>query len=119
MPHYDFKQLSPHDFEELSRDLIQARDGIVLESFTSGRDGGIDFRHARGSDSTIVQCKHYIQTGLAGLLRNLKDEAAKAADLKPSRYMLVTSVGLTPKNKEAIRTTVRRFADDWRHRRPR
>jgi hypothetical protein len=103
MPDYDFKQLSPHDFEELSRDLIQERDGIVLESFTSGRDGGIDFRYARGTDSTIVQCKHYAQTGLPGLLSHLKAEAVKAARLKPSRYMLVTSVGLTPTNKDAIR----------------
>lgn len=37
MPDYDFKQLSPHDFKQLSRDLIQARDGIILESFTTGQ----------------------------------------------------------------------------------
>lgn len=104
MSNYEFKQLSPHDFEELSRDLIQARDGIVLESFTTGRDGGIDFRHARGSDSTIVQCKHYVQTGVSGLLSHLKGEATKVSTLTPSRYVLVTSVGLTPKNKEAIQT---------------
>jgi len=64
MPDYDFKQLSPHDFEELARDLVQARDGIVLESFKTGKDGGIDFRRARGKDSTVVQCKHY-----AGIVR--------------------------------------------------
>lgn len=104
MSNYDFKQLSPHDFEELSRDLIQARDGVVLESFASGRDGGIDFRHARGSNSTIVQCKHYAQTGVSGLLSHLKGEARKVSTLKPSRYILVTSVGLTPKNKETIQT---------------
>jgi hypothetical protein len=46
MSNYDFRQLSPHDFEQLARDLLQARDGIVLEGFKSGRDLGIDFRHA-------------------------------------------------------------------------
>jgi hypothetical protein len=44
MSNYDFRQLSPHDFEQLARDLIQARDGIFLESFKNGRDVGIDFR---------------------------------------------------------------------------
>jgi hypothetical protein len=42
MSNYDFRQLSPHDFEQLARDLLQARDGIVLEGFKSGRDVGID-----------------------------------------------------------------------------
>lgn len=99
MPHYDFKQLSPHDFEELSRDLIQARDHVVLESFKTGKDGGIDFRHALGRNATIVQCKHYAETGLAGLMRDLKKEVPKVARLKPSRYLLVTSVSLSPDNK--------------------
>jgi DNA polymerase III delta prime subunit len=102
MSYYDFKQLSPHDFEELSRDLIQSRDGIILESFTSGRDGGIDFRHARATGSIIVQCKHYVQTGFNGLISNLKKEAPKAFKLNPSRYILITSVALTPKNKDDI-----------------
>ncbi|OQS30432.1 restriction endonuclease [Chromobacterium violaceum] len=102
MPNYDFKQLSPHDFELLARDLIQARDSIILESFKTGRDLGIDFRFARATGSTIIQCKHYAGTGLAGLMADLKKEVVKAARLKPARYMLVTSVGLTPPNKTDI-----------------
>lgn len=102
MANYDFKQLSPHDFEELARDLIQAQHGIVLESFKVGRDLGIDFRHARAKGNTIVQCKHYAGTGLTGLIADLKKEAVKVAKLKPSRYILVTSVGLTPPNKADI-----------------
>lgn len=102
MPSYDFKQLSPHDFEELSRNLIQARDGIQLESFKNGRDHGIDFRHAHCGANVIVQCKHYAGTGVEGLLRELKKEAVKAQELKPSRYILVTSVGLAPQNKSDI-----------------
>jgi Restriction endonuclease len=102
MPNYEFKQLSPHDFEQLARDVLQEREGIVLESFKSGRDLGIDFRHAKAKGSTIVQCKHYAGTGLAGLLVDLKKEALKVSKLKPSRYILVTSVGLTPSNKTTI-----------------
>ncbi|MBD8654854.1 restriction endonuclease [Oxalobacteraceae sp. CFBP 13730] len=102
MPNYDFKQLSPHDFEELARDLIQARDGIVLESFKTGKDGGIDFRHTHDNDSTVVQCKHYAETGLVGLVRDLKKEVPKVAMIKPSRYLIVTSVGLSPQNKADI-----------------
>jgi len=102
MPDYDFKQLSPHDFEQLSRDLIQARDGITLESFKTGRDGGIDFRYAQGRDTLVVQCKHYAGTGSDGLFRDLKKEVPKVEKLKPSRYIVVTSVGLSPQNKADI-----------------
>lgn len=104
MPTYDFRQLSPHDFEQLSRDLLQAHDSITLESFKSGRDQGIDFRHARSIHNVIVQCKHYVNTGLAGLITHLTREAAKVKKLKPSRYILTTSVGLTPLNKKQLQS---------------
>ncbi|WP_271595883.1 restriction endonuclease [Bradyrhizobium sp. CCBAU 25360] len=99
---YDFQQLSPHDLEILARDLLQADWGVVLESFKTGRDGGIDLRYARGGNNLVVQVKHYVRTGLAGLLRDLKVEAGKIPALKPSRYVLVTSVPLSPANKQAI-----------------
>jgi len=41
---YDFRTLSPIDFELLVRDLLQAELGITMESFGPGKDGGIDFR---------------------------------------------------------------------------
>jgi hypothetical protein len=104
MSNYDFRQLSPHDFEQLARDLLQARDGIVLESFKNGRDLGIDFRHASSKGNIIVQCKHYVGTGLPGLIRDLKNEAVKIEKIKLTRYILVTSVGLTPLNKIEIQS---------------
>ncbi len=102
MSSFDFGQLSPHDFELLTRDLLQARDGFQLESFKTGRDQGIDFRHAKGSLNVIVQCKHYVGTGIDGLLRDLKKEVPKAQRLKSSRYIFATSVPLSPANKSAI-----------------
>jgi hypothetical protein len=102
MPEYDFHQLSPADLEVLARDLLQAHWKVTLESFKSGRDGGIDLRYAKGPNRTIVQVKHYVRTGIVGLLRELKKEAQKLAGLKPSRYALVTSVPLSPADKAKI-----------------
>ncbi len=106
MPEYDFHQLSPHDLEVLTRDLLQAQYGVQIESFKTGKDGGIDLRYASGPAETIVQVKHYLRTGLAGLLRDLKTEAAKVRRLAPSRYLLVTSVPLSPLNKDEIVRTI-------------
>jgi hypothetical protein len=99
---YDFQQLSPHDLETLVRDLLQAEWGVVLESFKTGRDGGVDLRYARGSRNLVVQVKHYVKTGLNGLLRNLKAEAPKVKALRPTQYIIATSVSLSPANKQSI-----------------
>ena len=100
---YDFKSLSSHDFELLVRDLLQKKLNIFLESFKDGRDGGIDLRHAPAKDtSLIVQCKHYANTGFPGLLTSLKKEKLKVKKLSPNRYIIATSVSLTPHNKKQI-----------------
>ena len=104
MPNYDFKTLSPIDFETLSRDLLQEELGLTLQSFTSGRDSGIDFRYSRGDGcNLIVQCKHFIESGYTSLLRTLQNnELSKIRKLSPTRYILTTSVSLTPDNKEKV-----------------
>jgi hypothetical protein len=102
MPEYDFSQLSPHDLERLARDLLQAELGLTLESFKTGKDDGIDLRYAAASSNIVVQCKHYIRTGLKGLLRDLGKEADKVRRLRPNRYILVTSIPLSPANKVSI-----------------
>jgi Restriction endonuclease len=102
MADYDFHQLSPPDLEILARDLLQAHWAITLESFKNGKDAGIDLRYAAAQGKIIVQCKHYIRTGLTGLLRDLKKEAVKVRHLQPTRYVLVTSVPLSPADKTAI-----------------
>lgn len=102
MPSYDFKQLSPHDLEILSRDLLQAEWKVRIESFKSGKDKGIDLRFASGGGNTIVQVKHFVGTGLSGLLREIGKESSKVQKLQPSRYVLVTSVPLSAENKTKI-----------------
>ncbi|MBA9900207.1 nSTAND3 domain-containing NTPase [Burkholderia cepacia] len=104
MPNYNYEALSPQDFEEVSRDLLQAEWNVALEAFKEGRDGGIDLRYATSPGNTvIVQCKHYAKSGFAALLRHLADsERPKIANLNPDRYVIVTTVGLTPGNKQSI-----------------
>ncbi|RNJ49018.1 restriction endonuclease [Methylocystis hirsuta] len=105
MPNYDFSQLSAFDFEMLVHGLLEKELGCRIEAFKSGRDRGIDLRYSCPwlGTKTVIQCKHYVGSGFSKLLSNLKkDEAPKVLALTPDRYMLVTSVGLTPDNKDEI-----------------
>jgi DNA polymerase III delta prime subunit len=102
MSDYDFHQLSPYDLETLARDLLQARWGVQIESFKTGKDGGIDLRCALGRDQIVVQVKHYFRTGVSGLLREIRAEVSKIRSLSVTRYILVTTVPLSPVNKAAI-----------------
>lgn len=101
MKNYDFLILQHNEFECLSRDLLQKKEKVFVESFTIGRDGGIDLRFAKVKDQrTIVQAKRY--TTYRELISNLKKEVSKVALLAVDRYVLCTSVGLTPANKETV-----------------
>ncbi|UAL10207.1 restriction endonuclease [Caulobacter segnis] len=104
MPDYDFHTLSPLDFEILTRDLLQARDGVLFQSFKSGRDGGVDLRYASDGENRIVQAKHLRKSGYRALVRAVRAEAAKVAKMRPppSRYYLVTSVELSNDNKTEL-----------------
>lgn len=121
MADYDFTAcLSPLDFELLSKDLLEAELGIQLENFSEGRDKGIDLRYApirgagravfnlasmgmqREPPKLIVQCKRYSEfSDLKSTLKN--KELAKIQELKPTRYVLTTSVSLSPQQSEEIK----------------
>ena len=45
MPDYDFKSLSPTEFEDLTQDINKKHFNLFLESFTTSKDGGIDLRY--------------------------------------------------------------------------
>ncbi len=104
MPDYDFKSLSPWEFEQLSRDLLKAGIGIEFEIFKTGRDQGIDLRYSKSkSNEVVAQCKHYANSSISSLKANLKnDEINKIIKLSPQRYLLITSLGMTPGNKNQI-----------------
>jgi hypothetical protein len=119
----DFSGLSPFDFEGLVRDLLWEHWSIPVESFTQGRDRGIDLRAlvagrrpappmpgfiripsaTRSAQETwIVQCKHYAASGYNKLKAKVLEETEKVAALKPDRYVLATTVGLTPDRKQEL-----------------
>jgi len=102
---YDFSTLSPNDFEDLSRDLLQKEFGVHLESFRSGRDNGIDLRYSRPKSAGlwVIQAKHFLRSGYSKLESYLREkEKPKAAKLNPSRYIVTTSVSLTPPQKDEL-----------------
>lgn len=107
MSPYDFSTLSPADFEDLSRDLLQRDLGVRLETFKSGRDRGIDLRYCKPEKGKriVVQAKHYLRSDFKGLKSTIKkSEKAKVDKLKPTRYILTTSVSLTVKQKDELFT---------------
>lgn len=106
MSTYDFTRLSAFDFEELILDLLQADWETSLEIFTPGRDGGVDLRaFSESKEEAIVQCKHMPNTTFAKLLAHLKtEELPKVRALAPKRYVLATSLGLSPANTKALVT---------------
>jgi hypothetical protein len=93
---YDFRTLSPIDFEELVRDLLQAELHLRMESFGPGSDLGIDFRFSEADGKAIVQVKHFLDSGAEALIRAARQENHKVSKLAPARYLLGTSVSLTP-----------------------
>jgi len=110
MATHDFSRLSSYDFEELIRDLLQADWRIRLETFKPGADSGIDLRCLESSQGKIIiQCKHFAQSGYRKLLAEARKELPKIQKLSPSRYVLATSVALSPKNKKEISATLRPF----------
>lgn len=103
MANYTFETLNDKDFEDLVRDLLQKELGITLESFKRGRDSGIDLRYSKPyalKSDIIIQAKHWYNSGVLKLINYLeKTEFEKVKALNPRRYILATSLSLTPNNK--------------------
>ena len=117
MSNYNFTTLSSYDFEHLVRDLLQDELTITLQTFKQGRDGGIDLRYSRSKEGEIiVQCKHFAGSHFSNLISELKNiELPKIRILNPQRYILATSLGLSPQNKNTIISALHPFiraADD-------
>ena len=101
MNNYDLQILSWTEFEDLTRDLLQCEFNIYIESFTMGKDGGIDLRFALTEDGkSIVQCKR--MNDFNSLYKQLKKEKIKLFDKKIDRYYIATTVSLTPDRKNKI-----------------
>lgn len=96
------ENLSPPDFEDLCRDILRAETGQRFSAFGAGADGGVDGRHSKGTDSTILQCKHYFNSTFSQLKTVLKKEVPKIDLLKPSRYIFMTSQSLTTARSDEL-----------------
>lgn len=101
---YDFKELNDKEFELLTRDLLQKELCLRLETFSPGKDQGIDCLHNIDNNlDIVVQCKHYANSNFSVLFNKLKkEELKKIKKLQPQRYILVTSLSLTLNNKQKI-----------------
>jgi len=102
MPDYDFKTLSPSDFEQLVRDLLLADRGWRLEAFGHGQDGGVDLRGMIDGKKIVIQCKHYAGSAFADLRKSARKEVPKMKAEKPDRYLFVTSQSLSRTQKDAL-----------------
>ena len=104
MSNFTFQNLSPFDFEMLCKEIIEYKTNKEFEAFTIGKDGGTDLRCIEKTKTIIVQCKHYEKTGYNGLKATLKKEKKSVTILNPSKYIIMTSVGLTPNNKKELKS---------------
>jgi hypothetical protein len=103
MPDYDFRTLSPVDFEHFARDILNADLGLQLQSYAAGRDQGIDLREVSADGMLIVgQCKHYLESSWSTFLGAVRKEAAKGLALHADRYLFVTCRPLTPGQQDKI-----------------
>lgn len=107
---YDFSTLNDKEFEDLSVDLISKDKNKRFERFKVGKDGGIDGRFYHDGSQEIIQCKHYLKTGFRGLITSLNkkndkgvNEIEKVKNLKPTKYIFVTSLTLSAENKKTIK----------------
>lgn len=108
MANYDFSTLNDRDLEDLARDILSTKLGLDFQSFKPGPDKGIDLRYATINDENeiIVQVKHLLGSGVIALKSILKtEELPKVIVLNPKRYIVATSLQLSPQDKESIKNT--------------
>ena len=115
---YFLSKLNDREFESLAGDIISKHLNLNVEKFKVGKDGGVDGRFWIGKNEGILQCKHYWKTGYQGLISKLKkEEVNKVKILNPHRYLFLTSVPLSRKNKKEIFSLFSPFikseADIW------
>nr|WP_280433567.1 restriction endonuclease [Nocardia brasiliensis] len=112
LPDYDFRTLSPMDFELLVCDLMRHKLGYDLQAFAHGPDGGVDLRYRSSGRTTVVQCKHYRGSSFSDLRRAARSEKSKMESARPDEYYLVTSQDLTLTQKLTLVDEISPFLED-------
>ena len=103
---YSFESLSPADFEDVVRDLIGSELSCRFEAFGPGPDGGVDGRYATSGKLIILQAKHYRNSSFATLASRMRKECIAIDRIVPDRYILATSLSLTPSNKSTLASII-------------
>lgn len=98
---YNYGNLSHFEFELLVKDILEKKLSIKLRSYSAGKDRGIDIRGYVGNE-IIIQVKHYYNSKYPDLKTALEKELKKVEELKPKRYIIVTSLGLLPQYEDEI-----------------
>ena len=94
----NYGNLSDVEFEELCKDIMSERLGMKLRTFTRGRDSGIDICDDPANPQIVIQVKHYFFSGYTALKSAMKKEKNKVERLKPGKYYICTSAGLSHEN---------------------
>lgn len=99
-----YSNLSPNDFEILCQDLLSHIYSQRFERFKAGKDSGIDLRLLNHEDKIIVQVKHCLGSYGSNNKTMIKNElkVASVSFTNGERYILITSLGLSPHNKGEI-----------------
>jgi hypothetical protein len=107
LPDYDFRTLSPLDFEQLARDLLNADRGLAVQSYAAGGDQGIDLRQVTpGGEVIVAQCKHYADSSWSTFMGAVRKESRRGGTLRADRYLFITSHKLSPQQQDEVATTL-------------
>ena len=102
---YDFSQLTDKEFEQIGIELVAVFLRKRIERFKSGKDFGVDGRFFSNNNKEIIlQVKHYLKSGFSSLISTIKNkEVEKVNKISPERYIFITSLALSRKNKQQIK----------------
>lgn len=121
MSDYNFENFNDYEFEILCRDLINeqyrldirtnhglnTKHILSFDSFKKGKDQGIDLYYNKDGVQVVGQIKHS-NGKFDELFRNIKtklnnkNELDKVQNLKPTKYIFMTSVSMSLANKEKL-----------------
>jgi len=131
MKDYDFKTLSPDEFEDLARQLLNKtynkrykNEYAEFISTPKGKDSGIDlFSSSISKDfDIVVQVKHYAGSTISDLRRTLlgtktnskKSELSKVKKINPRKYIIVTSLKISLADKQKLKKEFYPFISELR-----
>lgn len=102
MINFNYESVSAYEFEEMCSAILSQMENCRFERFKEGKDEGVDLRHVGSGKCTIFQCKRMTKFGtLYSALKNV--ELPKVKALNPSRYGVISSCPLSPRNKRKIK----------------